>query len=80
MDKTSEIFITAPFKNALLLLMVDPENISSNDVDPAHFHFDDFIFPEPFITAAKVEFTAYPEKRLSIQLHIVICKTDFVPR
>ncbi|MNN62414.1 hypothetical protein D3C81_1777130 [compost metagenome] len=57
-----------------------PKNIGSDNVDAAHFYFNNLIFPVAFIITGKMEFSTDAEKRLTVLFHIIVRKTNLLTR
>ena len=72
LDESAQVFASGKVEDAFFFLVMDPEDISRDDIDAAHFHLEYLIFPAALVTSGKVEFTAYAEKRPVIHFHIVV--------
>src|SRR5271155_29780 len=61
-----EISLAGPTELAFDLLMMNPEDVSGNDLHSASFHFQDFFFPVRFGVAGKVELAHHRQPGLGI--------------
>jgi hypothetical protein len=76
--KGAQVAVAFPAKAALLLLVVDPEDIGGEDVDAAQLDLDDLGLPLAGGAARVVELAADAKEGLAVQLHIVVGEADAV--
>jgi len=71
-NKTAQVAPAIKSKYPLFFLMVNPENISGDDIDSIHLHLNYLILPIYIFTSAEMELSADPVKRPSVHFHVIV--------
>ena len=72
LNKSADILTAGKVKNALLLLMVNPEHIGRHHVDFAHFHFNQLVLPTLRVHPAEMKFPAHAKEGAAVSFHIIV--------
>ena len=79
LQELPDVAVSVKTEFSFFFLMMVPENVGGNHIDPAHLHLEDRVLPLVFMDAGIMAFAADAEKRLSVDLHIISVKPKLIP-